>query len=71
MTQNTVRLSLDITPEGKQNLQRVQAKGKHPTIVDVFRKSLAVYELILDHQTGGGKLILEGPDGTREVLRLL
>lgn len=69
--QDKVRLSLDLTPEAKDNLEKVRIKSRVATVVEVFRKALALLELVLDHQAKGGKVILENANGTKERLSLL
>ena len=71
MKKDKVRISLDLLPEAKAQLEEVQVKSRATTILEVFRRALALYEMILDHQSSKGKVILENADGTREVLRLL
>ena len=71
MKSNKLRLSFDITPNVKAHLELVQSKSNATTLTEVFRKSLALYELVLDQQAAKGKVILENHDGSREVLRLL
>lgn len=66
-----IRLSLDLLPEAKDHLDVVQRKSQAATFVEVFRKALALYELVLDHQASKGKVVLENADGSREVLRVL
>ena len=60
-----------MTPEAKEQIEQVQRKSRASTTIEVFRKALAVYELILDQQADNGKIVLENADGSREVLRLL
>ena len=60
-----------MTPEAKEQIEQVQRKSRASTTIEVFRKALALYELILDQQADNGKVVLENADGSREVLRLL
>ncbi|WP_345735099.1 hypothetical protein [Prosthecobacter algae] len=71
MKKDKIRLSLDLLPEAKAHLELVQTKSRATTILEVFRRALALYELILDQQAAKGKVILENADGSREVLRIL
>jgi hypothetical protein len=66
-----IRLSIDLNPEAKALLDEVQRKSQSNTLVEVFRKAIALYELVLDQQASKGKVVLENSDGTREVLRVL
>ena len=60
-----------MTPEAKEQIDEVQRKSRASTVIEVFRKALALYDLILDQQAAKGNVVLENADGTREVLRLL
>lgn len=65
------RISLDVSPKAKQEFVKLQKKTGSHTLVELFRKALAVLEMIVDHQKAGGKVVLENKDGTREALRLI
>ena len=71
LKKDKIRLSLDVNPEVKDRLEEVQRKSHASTLIEVFKKSMALYELVLDQQAAKGKVILENADGSREVLRLL
>lgn len=64
-------MSMDVTPEAKDRLESVQRKSGAGTLIEVFKKAMALYELVLDQQASKGKVILENSDGSREVLRIL
>ena len=65
------RISLDFSEEGRKNLEEVQARQKLPTVAELFRKALALYDCITDHIGSGGKVILQNKDGTKEALRII
>lgn len=65
------RLNIDLDAKAKTELPKLQKKLGATTLIDVFRKALAVLEMIVDHQKAGGKVVLENKDGTREALRLI
>ncbi len=69
--QKPIRLSLDLKPAIKDQLDDLQKRIGAPTLVEVIRKSLALYELFVEHEKSGGKVILENPDGSRERLKIL
>lgn len=71
MKKDKIRLSLDVHPDVKDRLELVQRKSNASTLIEVFRKAMALYELVLDQQAAKGKVVLENADGSREVLRLL
>lgn len=66
-----IRLSLDITAKVKDQIEALQEESEAPTIVEVFRRALAVYQIVLAQYKANGKVILEHADGSREALRLL
>lgn len=65
------RISLDVSPKAKQEFVKLQKKTGSHTLVELFRNAMAVYELIVDHQKAGGKVILQDKAGEQEVLRLI
>lgn len=65
------RLNVDMTPEGKRQLDSLQKNLRVPAMIDVIRKAFAILELILDHQKAGGKVVLEHKDGSRETLKIV
>lgn len=71
MNPNKIRISIDVTPEFKARMDALQKRSDAPTLIEVFRKSIALYELVLDQHQSKGRIILDNDDGTKEVLRLL
>ena len=65
------RLSLDVNPDLKRRIELVQRKSNASTLIEVFRKAMALYELVLDQQAAKGKVVLENADGSHETLRLI
>lgn len=55
----------------KDLLEELRDKSESPSLSEVFKKSLGVFGLILDHIADGGKVVLEDRDGNREVLKLV
>ncbi len=66
-----VRLNLDLSPKVKEQLSELQTRTDAASLVEVIRRALAVYDMLLDHEAAKGKIILENPDGTRERVRLI
>lgn len=58
-------------PEVKEIVKQIQQRTGASTIVEVFRRALALYLMVLDQQAAKGKVVLEDADGTREAIRLL
>jgi hypothetical protein len=65
------RVSIDLEDKARTELPKLQKKVGALNLIDLFRKALAVLELIVDHQKSGGKVILEHKDGTNEVIKLV
>jgi len=66
-----IRLSLDLTPAAKDKLEELVRKSGATTMIEAVRKMFALYEMVIDLQKAGGKVVLESSAGLREVLRLL
>jgi len=65
------RLNVDLHPSARTELPALQKKMGATSLIEVIRKSLAVLEMIVDHQKSGGKVILQDKKGEQEVLRLI
>lgn len=65
------RLSIDIIPEAKEEIDRLRVKSRANTLSELFRRAMALYELVIDHQAAKGKIIFESADGKQETLRVL
>ena len=67
----TVRINLEVTPGVRDQIKELRVKSEASSLAEVFRRALAIYELFIDLQKGGGKIILESSEGERETLRIL
>jgi hypothetical protein len=67
----TVRVNLEVEPEVRDNIKALRKKSKAASLAEVFKRALALYEMVLDHNSAGGKIVFEDRDGNREVLKLL
>ncbi len=67
----TVRINLEVTPSVRDQIKALRVKSDASSLAEVFRRSLAVYEMVIDLQKQGGKFILESCDGERETIRIL
>lgn len=65
------RIRFDLPPAVMRQWANVKTKSQSSTVVGAVRKSVALYELVLDHGAAGGKVVLMHADGTQETLRLL
>lgn len=66
-----VRLSLDVTPTVRQQLEDLEIRTEAGSLTEVIRRALALYDLVVEHQEDGGKLVFSHPDGSDETLRVL
>jgi hypothetical protein len=66
-----VRLNFEVTPELKDSLVGLQDRTKSISITEVFRKALALLDMVTFHNEQGGSLILHHKDGREETIRIL
>lgn len=67
----TERLTLSCTKEAKETLERLRIATDSSSLTEVFRKSLALFDLVQSHTSEGNAVVLRYKDGHEEVLRLL
>lgn len=65
------RLSLDLDPRSKAQLESLRQRTGATSLTEVIKKALALYDLVDEHTANGGALIFRNADGTEERLRLL
>ena len=66
-----VRINLEYDAEVREAMDLLQVKSGAASISEVIRRSLALYDLVVDHTKEGGKLVLRFRNGEEEQLRLL
>lgn len=66
-----VRLNLEVPETMRGNLEDLQKRSGSTSLTEVIRRSVALFDLITDHTSKGGELILKNPDGSEEKLRIL
>lgn len=66
-----IRLSLDVSPKVREQLNLLEEKTEAGSITEVIRRALALYDLVVEHQDEGGKLIFRNSGGQDEFLRVL
>lgn len=66
-----VRLNFEVTPDLKKELKDLQERTKSVSVTEVFRKALALLDMVTSHSQNGGTLNLKYKDGREEVIRLL
>jgi hypothetical protein len=67
----TVRINLEVSEDIRNHIRSLKVRSKAASISEVFKRSLALYDLVIDHISKGGKVVLEGPNDQREVIRIL
>ena len=71
MNTKTTRLNLELRPEVKERLEQLRKSSHASSSSEVIRRSLALYELVIDHIRSEGNIVLEHKDGTKEKLTIL
>ena len=66
-----VRLNLDLSPNVKSQLEDLQDRTDASSFVEVIRRALSVYDLVVTQEEESGKIVFENPDGTTERIRIL
>ena len=66
-----VRLNLDLTQKVKGQMESIQQRTDAASFVEVIRRAVAVYDMLLEHEESGGRVFLVNPDQSKELLRLV
>lgn len=66
-----VRINLEVSPQVRDLIKDLRVKSDAASLAEVFRKALAIYDMVLDHNAAGGKLVLESSAGEREVVKII
>ena len=66
-----VRLNLEIHPDVKARLDDLQNRTHAASLTEVIRRSLALYNLVVDLQDEGGRIVIHKKDGSTETLAVL
>lgn len=64
-----VRLNLEVPPAVRERLERLRDVSGADTMTEVVRRSLEVYEVLLN-RSPGEEIILRMPDGKEKVVIL-
>lgn len=64
------RLNLDFSPAVEERLRRLKMKTDASSFTEVFRRALAVYELMTDYHKEGFQIILRKED-TEHIVALI
>lgn len=52
-------------------MQTIQERSNAASLTEVMRRALALYDLMTEHLTNGGNVVLVDRDGAQEKLRIL
>jgi hypothetical protein len=66
-----IRLNLEFTPPIHQQMQAVQVRSHASSLTEMLRRAVALYDLITEHCTHGGEIILRNSKGQDEKLKIL
>ena len=66
-----IRLNLEFTPPIHEQMQVVQQRSHAASLTEMLRRAVALYDLITEHVTEGGEIILRNRKGEDEKLRIL
>ena len=66
-----VRLNLEVQQDVKDRLDELQERTHASSLTEVIRRALALYNLVVDDQGDGGKVVLQNRDGSSETLTIL
>jgi hypothetical protein len=64
----TTRINLEVSHELKQTFEDVKSQTGATSLVEVFKRALSLYALVLQN---GSKLTIHKKDGTTETIILL
>lgn len=65
------RLNLEIPGESRKALERLTKASRSPSLTETIKRSLMLYDLVVEHHLEGGQLVFRHPDGSEEVLTFL
>jgi hypothetical protein len=62
---------LELNSVAHEQLQRVKKRTHSPSITDIVRRALALFDLFTEHTSKGGEVVFKHRDGTEEKVRIL
>ena len=66
-----VRLNLELNSIARDQLERVQKRIHSPSLTEIIRRALALFDLFTEHTARGGEIVFKHPDGEEEKLHIL
>lgn len=67
----TVRVSLRLSKEVKAHLDDVCERSSSESLTEVIRRSLALYDTLLDESSNGSTVILRDKEGKEKEIMLI
>jgi len=67
-TTPTSRLTLEMANSVRKQLEHLRDQTAADSLTEVIRRALSVYDLLGKATLEGGRIIVETPDGEREVI---
>lgn len=64
------RVTLEMTARARARVKRLMDLGDTESMSEVIRRALAAYEMLLEHEAAGGRVVLRS-DAGEEVLRVV
>lgn len=64
----TTRMTVDLTPEFRERLERLEEKTYLGNKATVIRHALALYEYLVTMTEGGSEVVVRTPDGEERHL---
>ena len=65
------RLNLSVSQSVNERLERLKTLSESESVTEVIRRSLAVYEELLETQKEGGKVIIRDKNGEDVILKIV
>ncbi len=66
-----VRLNLELSKQVYEQMQTLQKRSDATLLTEVIRRALALYDVITEHVSSGGRIILRHKNGDDENVRLV
>jgi hypothetical protein len=66
-----IRLNLEFPPPIHEQMQVVQQRSHAASLTEMLRRAVALYDLVTEHVSEGGEIILRNRKGEDEKLRIL
>ena len=66
-----VRLNLELSHQVYEQMQTLQKRSDATSLTEVIRRALALYDVITEHLSDGGRIILRHKNGDEENVRLV